>query len=207
MAKKVVIDMTDVKDPPKFTNGKEKSLSKKQIRARARRHQKISEGELEKLYKPIEQWDEEELARGRPRAADGSFRGASPGWITRQMHETAMARFKGIVEGRMREETVTALGVVHQILSNNDEDEKGRPLVPAGTKLDAAKFLIEHTVGKPTQRQEVDISVRLQSLLAVATSGPINGGVEDLMLGPSEAGAAYAEAFGDDDDIVDAEEI
>jgi hypothetical protein len=203
-AKRMVIDMTDVQEPPKFGNDKEKSMSKKQIRARARRHAKISEAELERLYKPIAEWDEEELARGRPRAADGTFRGASPGWITRQMHEEAMARFKGIVEGRMRGETVTALSVIHQILSDNTVDEKGRPAVPAGTKLEAAKFLVEHVVGKPTQRQEVDISVRLQSLLAVATSGVFDDGAGSLGLPP---GADYEAAFGEDDDIVDAEEV
>lgn len=200
--KRRVIDFTDDKEDPSFGNGKTKSLTKKQIRARARRHAKISEAELEKLYKPVEQWDEEELARGRPRAADGTFRGSSPNWITRKMHEEAMARFKGIVEGRMREETVTALGVVHEILSNDDVDEKGRPAVAAGTKLDAAKFLIEHVVGKPTQRQEVDISVRLQALLATATVGAFADGAESLSLTP---GADYEAAFGEDDDIEDAE--
>src|SRR5690606_22032388 len=113
-----------------------------------------------------EEWDEEELARGRPRAQDGSFRGAAPKWITRELHEQAMARFKGIVEGRMREETVTALGVVNAILQNDDVDDRGKPAVSASTKLEAAKFLIEHAVGKPTQRVEQDISVRLQGLLA-----------------------------------------
>lgn len=197
--KRRVIDFTDEKQAPEFNNGKTKSMSKKQIRARARRHARISEAELDKLYKPIEEWDEEELARGRPKAADGTFRGRSPSWITRKMHEEAMARFKGIIEGRMREETVTALGVVKRILENDDVDEKGRPAVAASTKLEAAKFLLEHVVGKPTQRQEVDISVRLQSLLAVATAGPLDDGSAAFAL----PGASAYEAF--DPDIIDAE--
>jgi hypothetical protein len=203
MAKRTVIDFTDVKEPPTFKLGKQKSMTKKQIRARARRHAKISEAELDKLYKPVAEWDEEELARGRPRAADGTFRGASPNWITRQLHEEAMNRFKGIVEGRMRQETVGALQVINSILNNENEDEKGRPLVPASTKLDAAKFLIEHVVGKPTQRQEVDISVRLQALLATATSSPFADGAQALALAP---GADYEAAFGDDDDIAEVDE-
>lgn len=204
MAQVKVIDFTDVKEPPRTKGGSELQMNKKQIRARARRHARISEAELDKLYKPVEEWDEEELARGRPRAADGSFRGASPKWITRQMHETAMARFKGIVEGRMKEETVTALAVVHQVLVNNDIDEKGKPLVSATAKLDAAKFLIEHTVGKPTQRQEVDISVRLQSLLATATVGITDPAAA---LGPGAEAPDYAAVFGTDDDIIEAEEV
>lgn len=195
--KRTVIDFVPGTEPPKFNNGVEKSMTAKQIRARARRHAKISEAELNKLYKPLEEWDEEELARGRPRAKDGSFKGASPGWISRKMHEDAMARFKGIVEGRMREETVTALGVMHNILDNEDIDEKGRPVVSPSTKLDAAKFLLEHVVGKPTQHAEVDISVRLQALLATATAGPLADGAESFALPP---GGAYEE-------IIDAEEV
>lgn len=200
--KRRVIDMSKGDGPPTHGNGRQKSLSKKQIRARARRGQKITEAELDLLYKPVEEWDEEELARGRPRAADGSFRGSSPKWITRQLHEEAMARFKGIVEGRMRTETVTALGVVGAILADDSVDEKGRPAVSASTKLDAAKFLIEHVVGKPTQRQEVDISVRLQALLATATSGVFNDGASNFALPP---GADYEAAFGEDSDVAEAE--
>lgn len=196
-AKRRVIDFTDTKEPPKFRNGKEKTMTPKQIRARARRHQKITEAELNELYKPIGEWDEEELARGRPRAADGTFRGKAPQWITRQMHEEALSRFKHVVEGKMRGETVTALTIIHSILTSKDVDEKNKPIVPAGTKLDAAKFLIEHVVGKPTQRQEVDVSVRLQALLAMATASPLDEGVGALSMAP---GLAYEAAFGDDDD-------
>lgn len=198
MAKRTIMDFTDVDGPPKFNNGKEKSLTKKQIRARARRHAKISEAEFNLLYKPIEEWDEEELARGRPRAADGTFRGQAPNWITRELHEQAMARFKGIVEGRMRQETVNALDVVRRILENDDLDDRGRPAVSASTKLDAAKFLLEHAVGKPTQRVEQDISVRLQGLLAMATAGPVNGGVETF---------ALAEGMEDEDDFIEGEVV
>lgn len=182
-AKRRVMDFTDA-EVPKFKTGTERSMNPKQIRARARRAGKIHAAELERLYKPIEEWDEEELARGRPRAKDGSFKGRAPEWITREMHEAAMARFKGIVEGKMRGETVTALTLIHKILTDDEVDEKGKPVVPASTKLDAAKFLIEHAVGKPTQRQEMDISVRLQGLLAAATVGPATAGVEQFLAIP-----------------------
>jgi hypothetical protein len=200
MAKRTVIDFTDVKEPPRTKSGGELQMNKKQIRARARRHARISEAEFNKLYKPIEEWDDEELARGRPRSSDGSFRGKAPNWITREMHEEIMSRFRGIVESKMREETVTALGVIHTILQDGTTDDKGKPLVPASTKMDAAKFLIEHVVGKPTQRQEVDISVRLQALLATATVGLVADGAEALSLPP---GADYESAFGEDEDEIE----
>lgn len=202
MAGRTVIDFTNVKEPPKFRSGKEKSMTKKQIRARARRRGKISQAELNTLYKPVSDWDEEELARGRPRAKDGTFRGPAPGWVSRAIHEEAIARFRGVVESEMRQEVLVALKTVHTILKNEDIDEKGRPVISPSTKLEAAKFLLEHTVGKPTQRVETDISVRLQGLLAVATAGPINGAVDSLALPP---GVDYEAAFGHDDEIVDAE--
>jgi hypothetical protein len=177
---KQVMDFTDA-DVPEYKTGTKKVMSKKQIRARARRAGKIHKEEMEKLYKPLEEWDEEELARGRPKASDGTFRGSSPQWITREIHEAAMTRFKGIIEGKMRGETVEAMKLIHKVLTDDEVDEKGRPLVSAGTKLDAAKFLIEHAVGKPTQRVETDISVRLQGLLAVATVGP--GSMPELPAG------------------------
>ena len=201
MGKKKVIALVEG-EPEKYGTGTQRVMTKKQIRARARRGQKITEKELAQLYRPVEEWDEEELARGRPRAADGTFRGKSPSWITREMHETAMSRFKNIVEGRMREETVTALSVVHSILTSEDTDEKDRPLVGAGTKLDAAKFLIEHAIGKPLQRTETDISVKLQGLLAMATAGPVNEGIG--LLSHGDPGEAYRDAFGnDEDDVLD----
>lgn len=194
--KRKVIDFTTA-DVPEFKTGTQRVMTKKQIRARARRAGKIHAAELQKLYKPLEEWDEEELARGRPRAADGTFRGTTPSWITREMHEAAMSRFKGIIEGKMRGETVTAMTLIHKILSDEELDEKGRPMVAAGTKLDAAKFLIEHAVGKPTQRMETDISVKLQGLLAMATVGP------GQLSGPAEMDAIAAESWEDDDEVVE----
>lgn len=111
-----------------------------------------------------------------------------------------MTRFKGIIEGKMRQETVTAMTLIHTILTNDEEDEKGRPLVSASTKLDAAKFLIEHAVGKPTQRVETDISVRLQGLLAMATVGPGQGDPQALAI--SQAGV-----WDEDDDVIEGEVV
>jgi hypothetical protein len=148
---------------------KQRVMSKKQIRARARRGAKLTETEIAVLYKPLEEWDDEELARGRPRSKDGSFKGAKPQFIDRRLHEEIMRRFQEIVREGMNAHTVGALQVLGEILENDEVDDKGRPMVPAGVKLDAAKFLVEHVVGKPTQRQEVDISVRLQAILAKAT--------------------------------------
>lgn len=199
-----------------------KLLTPKQIRARARRRaargakgskEILSEQEFQALYKPVEEWDLEELARGRPKNADGKFTGRPPSWVDRQVYEKAMDRFKSLVREGMQANAVNALDTIEWILGNTDEDERGKPIVPASTKLDAAKFLMEHVVGKPTQRVEGDISVKLQALLGVAMVNP----AQALEAGPGQPGPAFApahlpgvtlgmgEAGEDDDEILEAE--
>lgn len=153
-----------------------KLLTPKQIRARARRRvarmERMSDLEFETLYKPIEEWDLEELARGRPRAMDGTFRGPTPKWINRETHERSMDLFKQAIKMQMNSATPSAMDAILAMIQNSEVDEKGKPVVPASTKLDAAKFLLEHVVGKPTQRVENDISVKLQGILGVVMANP-----------------------------------
>jgi len=149
-------------------------MTKKQIRARARRKMKIGEEELAQLYKPLDEWDHEELARGRPRAKDGSFKGATPKYIDRAIHEQIVRRFEEVVKSEMNGHTVAALELIGNIIDDDERDERGKPIVAAGTKLDAAKFLIEHVIGKPKQRVETDISVKLQGLLGTVMVNPNN---------------------------------
>lgn len=157
--------------------GQALSMTPKQIRSRARRkygkNKPISQQEVEALYrKPLSQWDVEELARGRPRNSNGNFMGSAPAWLTRQMHEEAVTRFKAIVRERLNASTKDALDILDIIINNDEVDERGKPIVAASTKLDAIKFLVDHAVGKPTQRVEQDISVRLQGVLASAIVSP-----------------------------------
>jgi hypothetical protein len=164
---------------PRTEDGK--LLTPKQIRARARRKMKtkkgrrgemMSEMEFEALYKPVEDWDLEELARGRPRNAEGNFRGRKPGWITREVHERAMEQFQLAVKTEMSAHTITALDTLRYILENETQDERGKPLVPASVKYQASAFLLEHVVGKPKQHVQQDISVRLQAVLGAVMANP-----------------------------------
>lgn len=157
-------------------DSKGRLLTPKQIRARARRRMKrydrMSTEEFDALYKPIEEWDLTELARGRPRNAAGKFAGPKPSWISREIHERAMQLFKEAIKTEMNAMTPSATSAILAMLRNEEVDEKGRPMVPYSTKLDAAKFLLEHTVGKPTQRVETDISVKLQAILGQVMVNP-----------------------------------
>jgi len=176
------------------------SKERKQIRQRARRKVKIASDEIALLYGdyPIEQWDLEELARGRPRAKDGTFKGKAPSFLDRAVHEQIVRRFEEIVREEMNGHTVKALEIIGKILEDQEVDEKGKARVAAGTKLDAAKFLVEHVLGKPKQRTETDISVKLQAVLGNAMVNPGRDGQFELTQGYVEA-----QSWEEDDDIGD----
>lgn len=160
---------------PRTADGK--LLTAKAIRNRMRRKIKrteiMTEEELAFLYrKPVSEWDLEELARGRPKDAEGHFHGPKPKWITTAMHEESMTRYTAAVKAEMNTTTVDALGIVKWLINDDERDSRGKPLVAPSTKLEAAKFLIEHVVGKPTQRLEQDVSVKLQGILGQVMVNP-----------------------------------
>lgn len=174
-------------------NPEGKLLTPKQIRARARRQAAkkgkrarsqpvMSEQEFEALYKPIEEWDLEELARGRPKGADGSFRGRKPGWITREVHEKSMEMFQMMVKTEMSSMSITGMDTLRYILENEESDDRGKPIIPASVKLQATTFLLEHVVGKPKQHIQQDISVKLQGILGAVMVNP------NEALAPAEQG-------------------
>jgi hypothetical protein len=169
-----------------------KLLTPKQIRARQRRAAKrskrnrMSELEFETLYKPIEDWDMEELARGRPRNIDGNFRGRKPGWITREVHERAMEMFIQLTKSDMAALAPSALDSLRWVLESNEEDERGKPIVPASAKNQAAMFLLEHVVGKPKQQVQQDISVKLQGILGAVMVNP-----NEALASPEQGGQGY----------------
>lgn len=217
--------LRDIGVDPRPRTPEGKLLTPKQIRARARRRYKKAQGghskeimtteELHWLYKPLEEWTIDELAAGRPMAPDGSgFKGPKPKWITQEVHEEAMDRFAKVIKGTMNEHTVDALETIQMILSNEEVDNRGRPLVSANTKLDAAKFLLEHVVGKPKQHVTQDISVKLQGLLGSVMVNPNTALAPPEFGGQgSDTGPAYSIGhypghtipIGAADDIVDAE--
>lgn len=169
-----------------------KLLTKKQIRARARRRlarggrsrqPAVTKQEFEALYKPIEDWDLEELAKGRPRAANGKFTGRVPSWITREVHEKAMERFQLVIKSELSAMNGDALDTMRWILNSDAEDAKGKPLVPASVKAQMSMFLIEHTIGKPKQHVQQDISVKLQAVLGAVMANP-----NEALAPPSQGG-------------------
>lgn len=195
-------DSLDAPVRPMTADGK--LLTEKQIRARIRRRrareEKASEQEIEHLYghKSIEDWDLEELSRGRPRNKNGNFSGRKPGWVTREIHEKAMERFAEMVKNDMNSITVKALKFMADAIENDDVDEKGKPIVAASTKADLSKFLIEHVVGKPTQRVEQDVSVKLQGILGQVMVNP--GEMQEASFAPAHYPGITMPMYEADDD-------
>ena len=169
-----------------------KLLTPRQVRARARRQMRradlhLSTQEMDILLrKPVDEWDLEELARGRPRDSRGGIKGPKPRWITAAVHEQSMERFKAAIKSDMNATTVDAMTALRGIINNEEVDDKCKPLVPAATKLDAEKFLLEHVVGKPKQQLEADVSVQLQSILAVVMGNPA-----ETLMARAAGGAGY----------------
>lgn len=187
-------------------------MTPRQMRARQRRAvkrgERITEKQFNLGFKPIEEWDAEELARGRPRNSEGNFRGRPPKYISREIHERALELFKTGIRSDMNALTSNAVGVVRSIMDNDEVDEKGKPIVPAGVKLQAAQWLLEHVVGKPVQPTTSEVSIKLQGILGTVMVNPQTdqkelegyvpahtGGRGDIILTPDENGI-----FGTDPD-------
>lgn len=198
-------DDTYVKGAPMNSAGKVLD-TRHQIRRRANRRLrkgvKLTDAAFADLMKPIDEWDNEELARGRPRDSGGGFRGPAPKYISREMHERIMERFRSQIRLGMNVHSVSALDTIDYVLTNVDEDDKGKPLVGAGTKLDAAKFLLEHVIGKPVQPTTSDISVKLQGILGAVMVTP-----QELAASQQQYKPAHMGSRGELTDYIDAEEV
>lgn len=176
-----VVDFREAEQSPPEDNRPRNSngdlMTPRQVRSRARRvlakGKRLDDETFEAWAgKPIEEWDLEELSRGRPRDKGGGFRGAPPSYMPRAVHERIAERFKALVRDQMNQNATLALGVVGNLITNDDVDDKGKPIVPANVKLDASKWLIEHVIGKPVQPTQSDISVKLQGILGAVMVQP-----------------------------------
>src|SRR5688500_10047235 len=118
------------------------------IRNRLRRQHEKADADLEMLYeagyKRPEDWDLEELARGRPRNKKGDFGGRPPSWITPHVQAEIRRRFKDKAFQEMGLVLGPAIELLHRLITDPLEDPKLR--------LEAAKFVINHVLGNPKTR-------------------------------------------------------
>lgn len=140
-----------------------------QIRKRLRRAVKVEK--LERDYamlaahpdthhKPLDEWDYEELARGRPRNSDGSFGGRVPAWITVKVQMEAKERLRKRAYGDLASHTNTAVKVLVDLMTDTDVDRR--------TRLDAAKYLLDQVLGKAKVFAELEGKLDVQAFVAEA---------------------------------------
>jgi len=155
---------------PKDRSGLSRKPS--QIRNRIRRNHDMTDEDihtyLEVIGKPIDQWDFEELARGRPRNVRGNFAGTTPEWITPHVVAEAKRRLLLGASAGMAKHLDAALKMIGSLMENTDTDDFGRPVVDAKTKLAAAQFVIEHTLGKPQAVVQITGDDQVKQALAAA---------------------------------------
>lgn len=146
-----------------------KPLSEKPgaTRARIRRSNANLNRDAEILYKkPIEEWDYEELARGRPRNKAGDFKGPSPKWITPLILKQAQDRLRMLTRQEMSVFAGDAVRVMRDLMTSEETDYDGKPLVSPSVRLQAATYVLDQTVGKATTPVEVTGNVIVESLMA-----------------------------------------
>lgn len=169
--------------PSRAETGLPVSQDPRSIRKRLRRGTQDPEAaRIAMGGKAIEEWDHEELARGRPRRSDGTFKGPIPAWVTDELQEEAARRFKRWLRNEMAAKSIPAMRAVADLVEDAESDR---------VRLDAAKFLLEHVVGKPQQEVTGDIRMNIQHLLA------------NVLVTPEGDEAIDAEIIDDDDDSDD----
>lgn len=129
--------------------------------------------------KPIEEWDLEELARGRPRHEVLGWGGPRPAWLTDEMVKEADRLFHRRIREDINAAAVPALKTIMTLVREGDSDR---------VKLDAAKFIFDHVIGKPTQELKHSAGEGLESLLAGMLVNPDGEEAVDIIdVEPEEA--------------------
>ncbi|MEV7329570.1 hypothetical protein [Micromonospora sp. NPDC093244] len=99
-------------------------------------------------YKPVSEWDMEELAKGRPRNSQGNFRGQPPSWLTMDVQAEAMRRLKGHAFSDVMALLPLATKALRRALADPGIDPK--------VQFAAATWLMEQALGKAKQRMTID---------------------------------------------------
>jgi hypothetical protein len=150
--------------------GDRDSLRPRAARRRLRNNVKRLEedilSDIELVYeKPVAEWDWEELSHGRPRGIDGTFKGKKPVWITPAIQAEARKRMRLMTEDQLMVHAESAIDVLKELMTDQNVDDFGKPTTPAAVKLQAATYIINHIIGTPRARVEMDVHNPLVELM------------------------------------------
>lgn len=151
--------------PPRSRDPSELSQKPSQMRRRIRRKagntQREIEYYLEKVYnKPVEEWDWEELARGRPRNSSGDFRGVGPKWVSALVIQEARRRLVEGIYGELGTSAKFAVETLNRLVTDGEVEDR--------VALEAAKYILDHILGKPRAIVALDASDNVRQFLAKA---------------------------------------
>lgn len=122
--------------------------------------------------KPVEEWDWAELSRGRPRGEDGTFAGNKPKWITPVIQAEARKRMRMLTEDQLMVHAESAINVLKELMADQEVDDFGKPTTPASVKLQAAQYILNHIIGTPKARVEIDTYNPLVELMGGVLVNP-----------------------------------
>lgn len=156
-----------------------KSARPRAVRRRLRNAQEQGRTEeeiledIETLYKkPVDEWDWEELSRGMPKGPDGKFAGRRPTWITPAIQQEARRRMRILSEEQLMTHADAAIRTLNELMTDLETDEKGNPVVPASVKLQAAQYILNHTIGTPKARVEIETHSPLMEMMGAVLINP-----------------------------------
>jgi hypothetical protein len=130
----------------------------KRTENRVKRDVTRAKADLAIIYrKPVEEWDFEELRRGQPRDEEGNFRKKRPSWVTTIVLEEASRRLKSSALTELSVHSGAAIGVMHELMMQGESDS---------VRFQAAKYILDQTMGMATQRVEVQNNVKFTDMLA-----------------------------------------
>jgi hypothetical protein len=125
---------------------------------------------LEKGEIGWEELSDEEVSRGRLAAADGTFKGRPPSFVSRKFAEGMRAEQIRRWNIAVAETLTPSLKVLKDI---SEGKISGR--VPADARMKSAIYLIERTVGKVPEKTEMQVEVK-----------PWQDGIEKLVYDPED---------------------
>jgi hypothetical protein len=125
----------------------------------------------------VEDLDDEELALGRLKAIDGTFRGRPPKVVPGEMVAAMRREWLSRAEAKLREALMSkGIGVLTELAGN--------PEIDPGVRLRAAEKIIERTMGKVPDRVQLAAEDPIETLFRNILNDP-----EGLAPAPRELSA------------------
>lgn len=184
-----------------FNNGNKRSDRPIVRAARERKVQPKNKKQVDALiedhgWKPIEEWDLQELAKGKPRDKNGKFSGRRPTWVDAEVLAQVRKRHKQMISDGVHEMAEDAMSLMHRLMNDDELDDNGKPITPSATKFAAAKYILDQTIGAPIAKVEAEVNHKVSFLMNAVVVNP-----DGTPSYPSLDNAINAEIVEEDEDV------